>query len=1139
MNERFLKLLYVSLTLCSITLNAQNNCFTRVPGIDLQSMNIGTGQWIDFNADGKQDLFISGYDTDNTSKYVYMYQNNGNKTFSEVPVPMYAKLLGTAISWGDYNNDGFIDFYYSGAYNGKMQAKLYKNDGSGNFPEVNCPFIPLSGGKSQFVDINNDGKQDFFQIGFDSVPALTFAMSENKGNGIFEKKDVSFLKKLSGWPGNFAENNVLWADFDNDGLLDVVIAATTQQDFYFKFYKNLGDFKFREENIGLPKLNYVSMAAGDVNQDGKTDLVYIGSTESMLGGSYNYASINININYGNLKFNTANSFQTNIFVNNMELADFDNDGYPDILYYGTNNGYLKIFRNNKNNTFTATNQNIAQAYYGAALWGDMDNDNDLDLFFSGELVSGGQKISYLYENTIPVYNQKPLPPTEIKLKAQGNQLIAEWNAGSDDSTKTASLRYLVRAGSTLHPDSLISGIADYEMLQKSTTNRRYCLNNAPEGKYYISVQTIDNSWNRSDFSEKKEVRFKHTQKIFGDTITINYGDSVKLYPGAAYKTYSWNTGDTTAYIYAKTEGLYSVNLTDTNDYLRDESVYVKVLGVPVVIVPEKDWYITAGQQYADEGYGVATDSDRNVYVAGRLSKMLVLGTDTLWGSPYNNEESVLLMKLDRTGKLLWWKKGTDKYSSDTGAYGVMVDHDNNVIVYGSFSNDFAFADTTILATLNNSEKLFVAKLRPDGRRIWVKGLGNIERPDQGVNIKSLHGTVDNDNKVIITGLTTDYETRFDAIVFPTSYPARDVLFILKLDKTGKIEWAKGATNIDQNAPSAVTTDNSNNIYISGYSFGKSTFFYTEPSTSQLTINKYALLKLTPSGNIDWSISGNGGVYVTSDTKGNVYAVGNWTSTSKDINLDTSKPNSILKINTSGKIEWQKDCSASTPLFLKTDSAGHLYYMAQREYNSMNPFIIDKDTVHIGNRFLCKMDSASNVIYLKTTGADGYYHDMAIDNKENVILTGRYFRAVFSDSIYTSIAWVDTVKHIIYYNYSLIGNQVSTIDGHFDIFVSKFCNELPINVKDTNLTRVSSGMLSTYPNPASDYLNIDLSALGTEQAVSFEINYLNGLREKKVSLQNQTSKIIQVDCRDWPSGMYIILVQTKGNVYTGKLIVKRR
>ncbi|MDP4238640.1 MAG: FG-GAP-like repeat-containing protein [Bacteroidota bacterium] len=1115
---------------------AQNNCFTRLPGIDLQCMYAGNAQWIDFNGDGKQDLFVSGYDDNNTSKYVYMYQNNGDKTFSDVSIPTAPKLFGLGLAWGDYDNDGYTDLFFSGAYNNSQQAKLYRNNGTGIFSEINSPFVPLSTGKSQFIDIDNDGKTDFFQLGFDKNNVFTITMYQNKGNGDFEEKNTDCFKKLAGSYGNFSKNDAIWADFDNDGLLDVVIAATTYTDFYFKFYKNLGDFRFKEVDIGLPKLNYVSMAAGDVNQDGKTDLVYIGSTESMLGGSYNYAEMKILINYGNLKFKVAYSTIANIFDNNMELADFNNDGYPDILYYGTDNGYLNLYKNNKNNTFSLTTQNnIAQAYHGAATWGDLDNDNDLDLFFSGELVPSGQKISYLYENTITAKNQKPLPPTEITLKAKGNQLIAEWNAGSDDSTKTVSLRYLVRAGTAQHPDSIISGIADYERLKRTSTSRNYILNNAPEGKYYISVQTVDNSWNRSEFSEKKEVLFRHPKKIWGDTLTINYGDSVKLAPGAVYKSFNWTTGETGTYIYAKKEGQYSVNLIDGDGYLSDESVYVKVLGTPVVVIPEKDWYLGVGGPNADEGYGVATDKQGNVYVTGKMSSSIVFGTDTLLVPTYSSNQSMFLLKLNKYGDLLWSKSGKDKYAMDAGGYGVMVDKDNNVLVYGSFANDFAFADTTILATLNNSEKLFVAKLNPDGQRIWVKGFGNVERPDQGIYIKSLFGTVDNENKIIIAGLTSEYGTKFDNIVF-NSCSARDVMFVLKIDGSGKAEWAKGASNVDQNAPTGITTDKNNNIYVSGYNYGNSTFFYTDPS-SQI-INKCALLKLTPTGNIDWSISGGGGLAVTSDAAGNVYAIGNWASSSNDINLDISKPNSILKIDTTGKIKWQKVYNGN-PVSLKTDNTGNLYYLAQRTDYTSEPYIVDTDTVAAGNRFLCKMDSAAQVIYLKTTGTNGNYNDMAVDSKENVLVTGRYYRATLSDSVYRYISYVDTVRHITYYNSIVIGNEITTNDGNWNIFIAKYCNELKKDLLNNGIVKTPVTIqLILYPNPANENITIPLPTFENQEAVSVDIYTIKGERVKTLDLRSQHSSHLKIDCRDMSAGLYFATIRTKMNTYTGKIIIKR-
>lgn len=656
--------------------------------------------------------------------------------------------------------------------------------------------------------------------------------------------------------------------------------------------------------------------------------------------------------------------------------------------------------------------------------------------------------------------------------------------------------------------------------------------------FSVSVQSINNSYNSSAFSTIKEIRFKNSQKILGDTITIQYGDSAKLDAGTSDKSYKWNTGQDSPIIYAKTEGMYSVKLIDNDGFLSNESVYVKVLGVPVVVIPEKDWYIATGGRYADEGFGVATDKKGDIYVTGRFTSSIVFGTNTITSSYYDdNRQTMFLAKLDNKGDLVWYKTGSDIYSSDAGGYGVMVDRDDNVVVYGSFSNDFTFADTTILAKLNNSEKLFVAKLKPTGERIWVKGLGNIERPDQGIYTKTLFGTVDNKNKIIIAGLTTNYGTTFDRFVFKNCYPARNALFVLKLDGDSRLEWAKGASNSGQNQPTGIACDNIDNIYISGYSYDNSSFFFTD-TVSQITINKYALLKLTPTGSLDWSISGNGGMSVASDTIGNVYAVGNWSSSTKNINLDKNNPNSILKINNTGKIEWQKSYS-DNPLLLKTDRTGNLYYMAQRDSYNSSPYIMDKDTVQAGNRFLCKIDSASNLIYAKTTGENGYYNDMDIDKNENVLLTGGYFTAIFSDSIHKYIARVDTVKHITYYNYNLIGTTVDSKDGYLNLFIAKYCNEIKKESNAINsISPVEILPLRIFPNPAINQLNISLSSSKDEKTETLDIFNMLGKKMKSIDLRNQPSTILHIDCSDIPAGTYFAIIRTSKNLFTGKVMIKR-
>ena len=70
----------------------------------------------------------------------------------------------------------------------------------------------------------------------------------------------------------------------------------------------------------------------------------------------------------------------------MSTADYNNDGYPDLLI--TNYGDFKLFRNNGDKTFSDVTLNsfpegIMDWWYGGSAWGDYDNDGDLDLYITG------------------------------------------------------------------------------------------------------------------------------------------------------------------------------------------------------------------------------------------------------------------------------------------------------------------------------------------------------------------------------------------------------------------------------------------------------------------------------------------------------------------------------------------------------------------------------------------------------------------------------------------------------------------------------------------------------------------------------------------------------------------------------------
>ena len=136
-------------------------------------------------------------------------------------------------------------------------------------------------------------------------------------------------------------------------------------------------------NIHLIKMNGSGGAWIDYDLDGDWDLYLVncqGEENNITNAFYE--------NIGNGKFIKAINTGSEDIGEGMSVsvADYDNNGYPDLFI--TNYGNFKLFRNNGNKTFTdvssiAFPDGIKDWWYGGSTWGDYDLDGDLDLYIAG------------------------------------------------------------------------------------------------------------------------------------------------------------------------------------------------------------------------------------------------------------------------------------------------------------------------------------------------------------------------------------------------------------------------------------------------------------------------------------------------------------------------------------------------------------------------------------------------------------------------------------------------------------------------------------------------------------------------------------------------------------------------------------
>lgn len=325
--------------------------------------------WGDYDNDGFDDLYVAEYDM---GKGSFLYHNNGDGSFTKETSGIITTDGGSSIAgtWGDYNNDGHLDLFVANN-TGALNA-LYKNTGGGNFSKITSGDIANYSGYchgASWVDYNNDGYLDLFVT--DYMPTKFNVLYKNNGDETFTAVTNSALVQE-------AKNSIgaTWADYDNDGDMDVFVPATNGQSN--SLYRNDGaDVFTKMTSIGITadNANSVGCSWGDYDNDKDLDL-FVTNTS----GQDNFF-------YENNGDGTFTEITSGIIVNDgghsssSNWVDFDNDGDMDLYVCNDQSDKNTMYINNGDGTFskpeTPLSEDLGNSYSQA--WSDYDNDGDLDV----------------------------------------------------------------------------------------------------------------------------------------------------------------------------------------------------------------------------------------------------------------------------------------------------------------------------------------------------------------------------------------------------------------------------------------------------------------------------------------------------------------------------------------------------------------------------------------------------------------------------------------------------------------------------------------------------------------------------------------------------------------------------------------
>lgn len=546
--------------------------------------------------------------------------------------------------------------------------------------------------------------------------------------------------------------------------------------------------------------------------------------------------------------------------------------------------------------------------------------------------------------------------------------------------------------------------------------------------------------------------------------------------------------------------------------------------------PTLIWAKNMGGTSSAIGNSITIDPFGNIYTTGSFSGTVDFnpgaGTFNLIAS---GDQDAFISKSDASGNFLWARRIGGLYSEF--GIGVAADVSGNVYVAGSFGLTVDFDPGAGISELTSfgGNDIFILKLDASGNFVWVKRMG-------GPSIDDCYGlTIDKSGNIYLTG---DFVGKADfdpgAGIYELQSAGDLDIFILKLDASGNLIWAKNFGGTAADAGYGIAVDKDGNVYSTGlfqgtvdFDHGGGVYKFINKGFSDMFVTK-----LDAGGNFLWAAQIGGPQYdygysIALDKGGNVYTTG-WFFDTADFdpgagtyNLTSTIGGSdifISKLSTSGNFIWAKKIGGenytnSQGYAITTDATDNVYATGVFQGTAdFDPAVGIHELTSAGysDIFIVKLNSSGDYIWAGDMG--GTYVDkgfsLVADASFNIFCTGEF----------AGTADFDPGTGV---------NALTYSGGQSDIFVLKL-GQTYTGIKE----KTGLNTISVYPNPSHDVFKFVLS----KPASNAVLQIYNSVGDL-VGEQTVVNDVNTLNIKDQPNGLYYVKVMSENKLISSQKIVK--